>query len=77
LEEIAGGEEIQRAGGVEGADCEGYCAGEWIFCEAAEGEGEEVGRGAGVKEEDFTTELAEGRRDHREKSKVRASPAPT
>ena len=55
MEEIAGGEEVWRAGGVEGADCEGYCAGKWVFCEIEEGAGEEVGGDAGVKEEEFTT----------------------
>ena len=66
MEEIAGGKEVRGAGRVEGADCKGYCAGEWFFCEVAEDEGEEVGGDGGVKEEegeeeeDFTTELAEG-----------------
>ena len=65
MEEIAGGEEVCGAGRVEGADREGYCAGEWIFCEVAAGEGEEVGGGEGVEEEEFTTEDTEGTEEKR------------
>ncbi len=51
MEEIAGGEEVCGAGGVEDANWEGYCAGEWVFCEVAEGEGEEIGGDERVKKE--------------------------
>ena len=67
MEEIAGGKEVWGAGGVEGADCEGYCAGEWFFCEIAPGEGEEVGGDEGVKaEERINAEGAESAEEESE-----------